>query len=61
MKWFFILLIFISACTPQEIEISDFETCAAAGNPVIETYPPQCEHEGINYIYELNDYWNEYS
>jgi hypothetical protein len=52
----FILLIFISACTLQETEVTSYETCVAAGNPVMETYPPQCEHDGINYVYAISDF-----
>ena len=29
--------------------VTNFEECAAAGNPVMESYPRQCIHEGIGY------------
>lgn len=43
--------------------IDDFESCVAAGNPVIKTYPGQCHAEGqtfvevIDVIDIIDDYW----
>lgn len=32
------------------MEVNNFEDCVRAGNPVMESYPRQCMHEGANYI-----------
>jgi hypothetical protein len=31
-------------------EVTDFESCVKAGNPVIDISPEQCVHEGQSYI-----------
>ena len=36
---------FVLGCTV----VNDFESCAAAGNPVMESYPRQCQDKGITY------------
>ncbi len=36
-------------------EINDFESCVAAGNPVMESYPRQCMHNGVTYVEEIDD------
>lgn len=28
--------------TPEQVKVTDFESCAQAGNPVMESYPRQC-------------------
>jgi len=39
-------------------EITNFEECAAAGNPVGESYPRQCwTSDGKHFIEEIDDYW----
>ena len=30
--------------------VEDFESCVAAGNPVMESYPRQCRHDGVTYV-----------
>lgn len=35
------------------IQVSNFEACVSAGNPVMESYPRQCRHEGITYSEEI--------
>lgn len=42
---FFILIVSISGCSQQQ-EINSFEECVAAGNPIMESYPPQCAVPG---------------
>ncbi|MBW2972709.1 hypothetical protein KY359_06765 [Candidatus Woesearchaeota archaeon] len=37
-----------------ETEIADFESCAAAGNPVMESYPRQCRHGGQTFVEEID-------
>lgn len=33
--------------------ITNFEECAAAGNPVLETYPRQCSFNGQNFVEQI--------
>ena len=42
-------LILIAGCS-QSVEVTNFKECEAAGNPVMESYPRQCIHEGVNYV-----------
>jgi hypothetical protein len=41
---FLISIVFLVGCTNQSVkkEITNFEQCAAAGNPVMESFPRQC-------------------
>jgi hypothetical protein len=55
MKKIFILLsltIVLSACSLVTLEpkIIDFQSCVAAGNPVMESYPRQCRANGQNFV-----------
>lgn len=34
----------------KPINVHDFDSCAAAGNPILETYPEQCTHQGQSYF-----------
>jgi hypothetical protein len=43
-------LIIIAACQPQ---ISSFEECAAAGNPIMESYPRQCRADGQTFVEKI--------
>lgn len=48
------LLAIMSACQPgQQQEIDSFEQCVEAGNPVMESYPRQCNAGGENFIEEV--------
>ncbi len=44
---------------PEEVlvtppaEITSFEECAAAGNPIMESYPRQCRADGRTFVEEL--------
>lgn len=40
----FVLALFLASCTRQEI--TSFEECVKAGNPVMESYPPKCSANG---------------
>jgi len=40
-------------CT--EPEITDFDSCVAAGNPVMESYPRQCNANGQTYTEDIGD------
>lgn len=35
--------------------VSNFEECVIAGNPIMESYPRQCRHEGENYIENISN------
>ncbi|MBW6461741.1 MAG: hypothetical protein K0B07_01725 [DPANN group archaeon] len=35
-------------------KIYSFETCAAAGNPIMESYPRKCNADGITYIEDIS-------
>jgi len=37
----------------QSSQISNFEECAAAGNPIMESYPEQCTANGKTYTKEI--------
>ena len=39
----------------EEMMITNFEECAAAGNPVMESYPARCTHDGVTYTQEVAD------
>lgn len=34
----------------EEVQVTDFDECVAAGNPVMESYPEQCTHNGKTFI-----------
>lgn len=34
----------------KEAAITNFEQCAAAGNPIMESYPEQCSANGKTYV-----------
>jgi glyoxylase-like metal-dependent hydrolase (beta-lactamase superfamily II) len=38
---------------PTEPSITNFEECAAAGNPVMESYPRQCTADGQTFVEEI--------
>lgn len=45
-----------TSLTPQFEKIVDsYEDCVAAGNPVMESYPPRCRHDGVLYTAEVAD------
>ena len=37
----------------QVKKIDNFEKCAAAGNPIMESYPRQCMYEGETFVEEI--------
>ncbi len=37
----------------ENFRVVDFESCAAAGNPIMESYPRQCSHEGKTYAEDV--------
>lgn len=38
-----------------KVVVTNFEECVAAGNPIMESYPAQCAHEGKTYVQVLLD------
>lgn len=50
------LLLFLSACTlPPKPNITDFDSCTAAGFPVMESYPPRCKANGQTYTQDIGN------
>lgn len=45
----------LSACTPaiESPTVTNFEECIAAGNPIMESYPRQCQHGDQNFVEEI--------
>lgn len=39
----------IEPTTPDEIIVTNFNECVEAGNPVMESYPRRCNHDGNTY------------
>ena len=37
----------------KAVVVNNFQECVAVGNPVMESYPRQCIHDGVNYVEEL--------
>lgn len=52
MKRIFFLL-FLLGC--NTVGVTDFESCIDAGNPVMESHPRQCQHDGITYVEVLKN------
>lgn len=49
-----IALLFIIGCAPAQ-KITNFEECAAAGNPVMESYPRQCAANGEIFVEQTGE------
>jgi hypothetical protein len=50
----FIAIFILSGCAfVQPNQITNFEECVAAGNPVMESYPRQCRADGQTFVEEL--------
>jgi len=51
---FLLLALALAACTPVPTQdITTFEECVAAGNPVMESYPRQCRAQGQTFVEEV--------
>mgnify|MGYP003418508016 FL=1 len=35
---------------PTDQQVSNFQECASAGNPIMESFPRQCAHEGKTFV-----------
>lgn len=53
MILFFIMLFVIISCT-KEIKVTNFDECAKAGNPILESYPRQCTANGESFTEVIN-------
>jgi len=45
----------LSTSRPPDVVVTNFEECATAGNPVMESYPRQCRHDGVTFVEELDE------
>jgi len=54
-----ILLLLCIACQPQTQEVNSFDECAAAGNPVMESYPRQCTANGQTFTENVAPQFHE--
>jgi len=43
------LLVEVVSKESVKLEVNDFDSCIAAGNPIMESYPRKCEHDGKIY------------
>jgi len=49
-------LFFFTRDQVQElVTVTTFQECVAAGNPVMESYPRQCSHEGQHFVEEIGN------
>jgi len=48
-----IVLLFLVLFACVQPTITNFEECAAAGNPVMESYPEQCMADGQTFVREV--------
>jgi hypothetical protein len=51
---FLIIIFFLVLNKPQE-EVTNFEQCVAAGNPIMESYPAQCIHKDQHFVQEIKE------
>ncbi len=42
-------------CKDVCAKVTDFESCAAAGYPVMESYPRQCKADGVTYVENVSN------
>ena len=55
-----IAILLLSACsTPTTSQITNFEECVAAGNPIMESYPRQCKDGDQTFVEEVSPNSNE--
>jgi eight-cysteine-cluster-containing protein len=52
----YLIAFYVPQSLPQKLDITSFEECVAAGNPVMESYPRQCRAEdGQLFVENLED------
>ena len=50
-----LLILLLAACTSRNAQVTSFEECVAAGNPVMESYPRQCSAGGKNFTEDIGN------
>lgn len=40
---------------PLPVVVTDYYSCVEAGNPVMESFPEQCAHEGTTYVRDIGN------
>jgi hypothetical protein len=45
------MLLLLSACSSPDV--TDFESCVAAGNPIMESFPRQCSANGETFVEDI--------
>jgi len=57
MKYFLFLatLVLLTACTASPVYVTSFDECVEAGNPVMESYPRQCRHDGQLFVEQIEE------
>lgn len=48
-------LLFNRVSNDKGVEVKDFESCVAVGNPVSESYPRRCTHNGSEFIEDIGN------
>lgn len=41
--------------TTSQVQVNSFEDCVKAGNPVMESYPERCIHEGVTFTKDIGN------
>ena len=41
--------------TDGAVAVTNFDECVAKGNPVMESYPRQCQHDGTTFVEEIGN------
>ncbi len=49
------LILAFAACTSGNAQVTNFEECVAAGNPVMESYPRQCATDGQSFTEDIGN------
>ena len=44
-----------TSTSPSQSEITNFEECAATGNPIMESYPPRCSASGQTFTQDIGN------
>jgi len=51
------LAFLISGCeSSMMVQVHDFDSCVMKGNPVLESYPRQCQDNGVTYVEDIATY-----
>ncbi len=60
---FVVVLFVVLGCgdSSDVVDVNNFDECAAAGNPIMESYPEQCIHEGEVFVKDAIEQTGEMS